>query len=109
MDRTCPICHRILTCQPSIDLTDYECYPALDDHHYAERFIMNDKRIIRVRLGQESNRMVVKINFDKGITEVWRGPPVLNPRKTIINQTFTPDFSDLDKLREKFMTYLLFS
>jgi hypothetical protein len=109
MERLCPICQIKLTYYGASDNTDYECYPPAVDHHYAERVVENKTAIIKIRLGSINDRIAIRINYNKNLTEVWRVGPPATSKKTIINHTFVPDFSDLNKLRDKIRTYVLFS
>lgn len=108
MDHVCPICKRELTEQHQIAFKDYHCFPPPVDHHYSKR-IKDDKLVtIKVRLSPLLERLFFKINFMEGYTEVWTKPDKKESRVRV-NQTFTPDFSDLNTLFKKIKTYLLFS
>ncbi len=102
----CPICQRVLTEEHKISYIDYYCSPSREDHHYAVRFKGDEVIKMKVRLTDSQSTLYVKMNFDEGYLEVWTKE---NQNRIKINQTFTPDFTEIDKLKTKIRTYLTFS
>ena len=107
MDRICPICNRALTETKDIKHVDYTCYPPLPDHHYAERFVEDDRTSIKVRLNQDEGRIFFRLHNELRCMDIWTVPE--QREKIRVNHIFDPDFSDLKVLYSKMKTYLLFS
>lgn len=105
----CPICQDELKPDPSRQHTDYACYGGDDGNHlYIHR--VKDEQItkIKVRLMEPGGeKLYFKINYDHGFSEIWTKANDTNRNR--IDSIFDPDFSDVEKLKTKIRTYLVFS
>lgn len=114
----CPICNALLE-KDSIfeldnDIEDYYCR-LNDDHFYGKRIGIGSVKDcsdnilnIKVRFTDENdNDLYLSVNFDKQISEVWSEPDSKN--KVQIDQMIIPDFSNIDKIKQKIKTCLTFS
>lgn len=115
MNRTCPICQRQLTKSPCLStpqstVIDYFCHPSMMDHHYGERLRNGQLCKMKIRLTDQytDERMFLRIDFDEGHSHVWTKQDDQKNR-IVINHTFMPDFSQIEKLKAKIQTYLIFS
>lgn len=111
----CLVCGREMTEHHKIKFIDYSCIR--DDHHFSwrvveewdqEDYTSRGKKVtkLRVRLGEGKNRMCLKIHYDEGYTEVWSTPLSSRIR---IDQIIAPDFKDVEKLKNKIRTILVFA
>jgi hypothetical protein len=109
MEHPCPICQRALTKDDNNKHIDYHCYPPKSDHHYSKRVSPTNEILkMKVRMGSGESRLFFKINYDQGFTQVWTDPD--NDESRIqINHIFEPDLTDLEALRQKLRTYMVFS
>lgn len=111
----CLVCGREMQQHHKIKFIDYSC--VRDDHHFSWRIVeewdpvnytkMNTKMAkLRVRVGEGKNRMCIKIHYDDGYTEVWSTPKSSRIR---IDQIIPLDFKDIEKLKNKIRTILVFA
>lgn len=110
----CPICQKQLRKHDMIKYIDHEC--RTEEHFYGKRIIQGEMTKLKLRITEpEGEKFYIKFNYDRDLTEVWsikivNGYEVHDKSKRIpIIGTFVPDFSDLEKLKQKIKTYLLFS
>lgn len=86
---------------------DWTC-KSQDDHHFSYRVL--DEKIIKMRIRlTEPGRdgaLRLKIHYDLGFSEVWTKAG--SSHRIKINSIVVPDFSDLEKLKNKIKTYLVF-
>ncbi len=109
MEHMCPICQRALTKEGKNEEVDYHCYPPKSDHHYSKRVASTGELLkMKVRMGSGESRLYFKINYDQGFTQVWTDPDDDDARIRI-NHIFEPDLTDLEALRQKIRTYMVFS
>lgn len=111
MDHLCPICQKKLTQDVKQDGLDYHCFPPQTDHHYSKRVSLEDQQQIlkmKVRMGSGETRLYFKVNYDQGFSQVWTDPDD-EEAKIQINHVFDPDLTDLQALRQKLKTYMVFS
>ena len=108
MNYSCPICKKSLTVK--MNTTDYICR---DDrnHVYIQRVEDNKITIIKIRLIEvDGSKMFCKIRYDKNISEVWiANNDNISNQRVQINHALDTDLADLDKLKQKLRTYILFS
>ncbi len=107
----CPICTKDMIEENKIKYIDYYCRERAD-HFYACRILNNEQIKIKMRFTDTlengtKEKLFLKVNFDEGTSQVWTKNNDNN--RIQIDQIFNPDFSDLDKLKVKIRTYLLFS
>ncbi|CAB4196600.1 hypothetical protein UFOVP1290_120 [uncultured Caudovirales phage] len=121
MKHICPICQSEMTSgYGKIIYQDFSCRKDLDNHIYLYRYYeafnkanslnQNSEHIseLKFRLTESDGfKLYVKIYYDQYRSEVWTKT---NDNKRInIPKIITLDFSDLDKLKSKIKTYLIFS
>lgn len=109
LEHICPLCHAPLTedAPSTSGSIDYHCMRA-DDHYYAHRVKNNEITKVKVRFTEfDGDRLTFKINYDQGTCQFWTQRSEHN--RTEIQTIFTPDFSDIDKLKTKIKTYMIFS
>lgn len=109
MKHLCPICQRKLTKDDKIKYVDYHCSPVKEDHHYIVRERKGVQLKVKIRLSDAVGHVYLKINFDEGYLQAWTKPGTEGEDRTRVDQIFYPDFTQIEKLREKIRTYLLFS
>lgn len=104
----CPLCNDYLSGDTTPNKhTDYSCVKSAD-HYYAKRIKNDELTKIKFRLTDpDGKKLYIKINYDQGITQVWTKSN--NNIRSEIQSVFEPDFSDIEKLKNKLKTYLVFS
>ena len=101
----CPICLKEMSPVYMIVYTDYECSRS-SDHSLTYRIRDNIFIKIRVALRSKRENLHIKVHYDEGYSEVWTWADLPRVR---INQVIPIDLSNLEKLRQKIRTLLLFS
>ena len=111
MEYNCPICQRKLTKEHKISHIDYHCYPPLLDHHYAKRVDRENKLLqVKIRLTEENDTtLYYKIDLEENQSYVWTKPGAIDKNRIKIDYAIIPDFTDLEKLKLKLKTYIIFS
>jgi hypothetical protein len=112
MERFCPICLRALTESHKISYIDYHCHPPVKGHHYAERIKDDQTLRMKIRLTEEGSgpdlpHMYLHIHYDDGYSEIWTNPGQTD--RIRIHHIFVPDFTNLNALKSKLQTYIIFS
>lgn len=109
MDRPCPICKRQLTREQKSEYVEYHCFPPQSSHHYSCRTALDGQMLkMKVRISSGPDKMFFKINYDQGFSQIWTNPDD-DEARIKVNHVFEPDLSDLEALRNKLRTYLVFS
>lgn len=115
----CPICRNELRVKHDIEFIDYIC-SRTEDHHLAFRYkIIQDPEdskqsidqvnTLRLRLTETGGEEIrIKIYYGKGYSEIY-GKSASPTSRVKVNQIIDPDFNNLDALKNKIKTYLLFS
>ena len=112
-EKKCPICQEKMIVESTPKHHDYICRQ--DDHFYSIRMAESIKtsgielRKLKIKLGNletEPQCFFLRINYDEDTSEVWSSN---NDSKNTIKQVFTPDFSNIPKLKNKIRTLLIFS
>lgn len=102
----CLVCHQEMEVHHKIKFVDHSC--SQDDHHLSFR-IMDHRMIkLRIRLSSGSERLVLKVHYDEGYSEVWSKSDQSIEDRIRVNQIIVPNFEDLDILRNKIKTALVF-
>ena len=107
----CKICKSEMV----ISLLDrsFYCRNNANDHFYGERFLADTLMKIKIRLTDEGGeKLYISFDYKSNTTEVWSRKLSLRDNDTVkipIDGTFIPDYSDINKLKSKIKTYLLFS
>lgn len=117
MEHVCPICNK----PTKIIRDEFDEYDAIyehgyqdyacnshSDHHVYVCCVINDL-IVReqVRLYENGIPLNINVSYEQNKTELWAG--FHRGARVKIDRLFIPDFSDLDKLKEKIKFYLLVS
>lgn len=125
----CLVCGKEMEDHHKISYIDYNCtdYKCNDidytrnelrksDHQLSLRIVndfwmdgsiqMNTPKMIKLRLAFYKERLHLKIHYDQKYSEVWG--KVNSSHRVRINQIIVPDFSDLNKLKNKIKTLLVF-
>lgn len=105
--RLCAICNRVMDHHNAIAYIDFTCKKDQDHHVLIERFRDNQLVKLKTRLMDEGTKLYVKFHFDRNQIEVWTKTNDAN--RIIVDSIFEPDFSDLNKIKQKIRTYLIFS
>lgn len=101
----CLVCGGVMKRNHQIAYIDYSCH-AQDDHHFSWRIVHNNLAKLRVRFNEGGERLCLKIHYDEGYSEVWTGSKSVRLK---INQIVVPQFEDIEKLKHKIRTILVFS
>jgi hypothetical protein len=109
MKYQCPICqNEMVIDEHKIKYVDYVCRFDLDDHLYMHRVCQDKIMQLKIRFTEpDHSRIYVKIYYDQGKSEVWTRSQ--DNERIKIGHVFDLDFSEIDKLKRKIKTYLLFS
>lgn len=102
----CPICQATLKIDKFNNIIEEKCIANIEDHFYCTRSSKNDfisKQ--KIRLKDNEHNLVIVINHDQQTCEVWRDD---DSKKISVPISFQADFSDLEKIKQKIKTYLLF-
>lgn len=115
-DKFCPICNKKMWTNDKIKYTEFSCIQ--DEHTYACRYVEDtfnhviNMTKIKLRVGNKNNiSYYLKVNYDYGFSEVWSKDSASKkdvPRAKI-NQIVNIDFNDLEKIKTKIKTLLVFS
>lgn len=110
----CPICQKQLERINKIKYIDYQC--AGEEHYYGKRIKDSVLTAVKIRFKEsDGSKLYIKFYYDTNVTEVWSKKPLdqtdqySKQNRIPIDRTFVPDFTDLDKIKQKIKTYLLFS
>jgi len=109
MSNPCPICQREMKRDHLIKFIDYYCHPSRSDHHYAKRTTVTCELIeCKVRFKEPSNEKIfLKVQYQEGYSEVWTGSYL--DARTRIEYPIQLNFDDIEKIRAKIRTCLVFS
>lgn len=105
--RFCAICNSEMEYHNNISYIDYTC-AGVDRHFLIERFVENKRVKLKTRFTDSlNNKLYLKIHFDKDKMEIWTKSN--DSERIYVNGSFDPDFSDVDKLKQKIKMMMLFS
>lgn len=108
-DNVCPICkeHLVPVDSSSNTYNDYHCTTG-KNHFFAKRLAMGQLLKVKLRLPDQGNSyLYMKVNFDENSTQVWKKSS--EKQRINIDHATSLDFSDIEKIKNKIKTYLLFS
>lgn len=111
IDNHCVICKKEMEIDERPKYSDYTCRTE-DDHFFAKRIKDDTLLKLKVRFSESGSKIYLKINFDEGFSEVWSNTNTKghnNTQRVRIDSIFEPDFSDIQKIKSKIITYLTFS
>lgn len=103
----CLVCNKEMEMHHKISFVDYSCKDNADEHHFSWRIKDNKLIKLRIRFGVSQHRLCLKIHYDEGYTEVWSHAKSTNRMR--INQIVVPQFEDIEKLKSKIRTLLVFA
>lgn len=87
-----------------ITFADYTCRQ--DDHMLSYRVQNNSMIKLRIRFGEGDSKLHLKVHYDEGYSEVWKFSKSVN--RIRINKIVVPDFTDIEKLKNKIKMCLVF-
>lgn len=106
----CMICGREMKMHHKIAYMDYVCneYP---DHRLSMRIIHNittdTRTLAKMRIAFDKERLHLKVHYDEKYSEIWAKNNT--SRRIKINHIVVPDFTDIEKLKDKIRMLLVFS
>lgn len=106
----CLVCGEEMEMHHKIAYYDYVCnkHP---DHRLTMRIVhnvmMDIKALTKLRVAFDSDRLHLKIHYDLSYSEVWAKNNTTQRIK--INHIISPDFSNIEKLKDKIRMLLVFS
>jgi len=109
----CPICQAELkqdyrSERKPLHEHDFTCSMRDDNHSYSIRTVDDTMVKIKVRLQDtDDERLIFLIDYADHKLEIWTKAGQTN--RVVIPVSFEPDFSDIEKLKEKIRTYLIFA
>ncbi len=99
----CLVCNKPMEMHHKIIYVDYSCSRS-DDHHFSWR--IKDNTLAKLRIRFESEGLCLKVHYDEKYSEAWASDKPDN--KLRINQIVVPNFEDIEKLKNKIRTLLVF-
>lgn len=113
--KNCPIC----TCELSLSEETsslhknsiYSCRAFTKNHMYS-LLLSEDSKILKFKLrltNDDDSKITCKIHYDSGYSEVWTGISFNLSDRININHIIELDFSNIEKIKKKLKTYMLFS
>jgi hypothetical protein len=101
----CLICNADMEIHHMIKYVDYFCPKVANGHALTIR--IKDHKMIKLRVffNDGIERLGLKVHYDEGYSEVWT---YFNSKKIRINQIVIPDFIDIEKLKNRIRTCLVF-
>lgn len=120
----CLVCGKEMEEHHKIAYVDYTCndvdYTSNklrgSDHQLSLRIVnefwmdgsiqMKTPRMTKLRIAFYREKLHLKIHYDDKYSEVWG--KINSPHRLRINQIVVPNFSDIDKLKNKIKTLLVF-
>jgi hypothetical protein len=101
----CLICGREMDLNHKIKYIDHFC-STQDDHHLSWRLIGSNMAKLRIRFRDGKERLCLKIHYDEKYSEVWTDD---ESKRIQIGQIIVPNFQDIELLKNKIRTILVFS
>lgn len=105
----CLVCGDEMQVAHFIKYVDHVCKKH-DDHHLSWRLVDQDGHPfltkLRIRFQTGSERLCFKVHYDEKYSEVWTGG---KSERIRINQIIIPNFEDIEKMKNKIRTILVFS
>lgn len=111
----CLLCGKQMEIRHRISYIDHYCTTEAN-HHFAWRIACVDTNApqltwkilqLRIKLMTGEENLYIKIHYDKGYTEVWSKDR--STERIKINSIIYPDLIDVEKLKNKLRTILVFS
>lgn len=106
MNQNCPICHSSLIREDSLpEIVDLLC--CQDDHFFGQRFNKENLIILKIRLKDDDKNLFVRLNYELNSCNIWIKADQIKP--ITLSHIIHLDYSNIDKLKQKIKTLLLFS
>ena len=99
----CPICKRDMEMHHKIMYIDYTCNRS-DSHHFSWR--IKDNNLAKLRICFNEEALCLKVHYDEKYSEAWTADKP--DSKLRINQIVIPNFEDIEKLKNRIRTLLVF-
>jgi hypothetical protein len=101
----CLVCGKEMEITHKIKYVDHFC-STQEDHHFSWRIVGGNLAKLRIRFQDGNERLCLKVHYDENYSEVWTGA---KSERLRINQIIEPNFQDIEKLKNKLRTILVFS
>jgi hypothetical protein len=101
----CLICNEDMRADHYIKYIDHSCILVRSGHILTFRIKGHQMIKLRVFFNDGHERLGLKVHYDEGYSEVWS---YSNSKKIRINQIVIPDFMDIEKLKNRIRTCLVF-
>lgn len=108
MYHQCPICQNSLSEEEVFHQSeekDFVCHK--ENHFFGARLKDNKPIALKLRLTDGKDKLYLRINYEANYSSIWTKAD--EPRPIKVPGVISSDFSDLDKIKRKIKTYLLFS
>lgn len=100
----CLVCSQEMRAHHEIVWSDYVC--SQSEHHFSYRVVDHRMVKLRVRFGAGEHKLHLKVHYTQDFSEVWSRSK--STHRIRINHIIVPDFSDVEKLKNKIKTCLVF-
>lgn len=100
----CLVCNQEMKVERELLWYDYVC--SQEQHHLSYRVANHRMVKLRIRLGTGEHKLHLKVYYTEGVSDVWSRSK--STHRIRINHIIVPDFSDLEKLKNKIKTCLVF-
>ena len=100
----CLVCNNLMKRKYNITYIDHSCH-IWTDHHFSWRIVNDNISKLRIRFSDDNERLCLKVHYDEGYSEVWTSS---NSTRLKINQIIVTNFEDIEKLKNKIRTILVF-
>lgn len=106
----CPICQEPLELEINerlIELTESEVIICnrIKDHIFIAQTSNQQPQIIKIKFNEDGKKLFLKLDFQNEEAFLWTKPNDLRPRRIPL---FSPDYSNIPRLKQKLKTLLLF-
>jgi hypothetical protein len=108
MSNVCPICNAQLTEESVFASKNVDLVCRQEDHLLAKRISAAGELIImKLRIKDGAHKFFAQFNYQDNTTSLWTKANERRPIK--VPSIISTDLSNLDKIKQKIKTYLLFS
>lgn len=105
----CLICNSEMMLYDQLTCKDYHCREFKDDHHFAMRIRDHSMETLRVRFTEGNRRLCLKVHYSRGYSEIWdEANENSSDNRYVVKQIIVPDFMDIEKIKQKIKTILVF-
>jgi len=108
MSHVCPICSNQLKEEPVFASQETDLICRQEDHLLAKRMsAAGDLMIVKLRIKDGAHKFFAQFDYKDNTTSLWTKANERHPIK--VPSIISTDLSNLDKIKQKIKTYLLFS